>query len=145
MLKVENMGAQLNAFTSREQTVYYSTLTLDSRLHSAYWYPLCRFAAVVSRAVKCFAQDGERAVEFLSDILLNSKMEENLVENERGVILLEMKVRCTAPSVPCTPCYCHIICQRCIGMLTCSTSTTTPRSLCLTTCTAWRTRGRPWG
>lgn len=63
-VEVENMGAMLNAFTSREQTVYY---------------------------MKSFAKDREKAVEFLSDILLNSVMEPAMVEAERDVILLEMR------------------------------------------------------
>merc|ERR1719290_113469 len=44
-LEVENMGAHLNAYTSREQTVFYA---------------------------KCLAGDLEGAVEILSDILTNS-------------------------------------------------------------------------
>merc|ERR1712001_629158 len=44
-LEVENMGAHLNAYTSREQTVFYA---------------------------KCLAGDTEAAVEVLSDILTNS-------------------------------------------------------------------------
>jgi len=63
-LEVENLGAHLNAYTSREQTVYYA---------------------------KCFSHDLERAVELLSDILLNSKFGQNEIERERGVILREMQ------------------------------------------------------
>ena len=44
-LEVENMGAQLNAYTSREQTVYYAKVLKD---------------------------DVPKAVELLSDILTNS-------------------------------------------------------------------------
>ncbi|KAL3104386.1 hypothetical protein niasHT_030300 [Heterodera trifolii] len=61
-IEVENMGAHLNAYTSREQTVYYA---------------------------KCFAQDLERAVEMLSDILLNSVYGENEIWRERQVIIRE--------------------------------------------------------
>jgi len=61
---VENMGAHLNAYTSREQTVYYA---------------------------RCFSNDVERAVELLSDILRNSKLGESEIERERGVILREMQ------------------------------------------------------
>merc|ERR1711962_810169 len=63
-LEVENMGAHLNAYTSREQTVFYA---------------------------KCFADDVDKAVEILSDIVQNSKFGENEIERERGVILREMQ------------------------------------------------------
>ena len=63
-LEVENMGAHLNAYTSREQTVYYA---------------------------KCFAKDLERAVEILADINQNSTLGEQEIERERGVILREMQ------------------------------------------------------
>lgn len=63
-LEVENMGAHLNAYTSREQTVYYA---------------------------KCFSQDVPKAVGILSDILQNSTLKENQIESERGVILREME------------------------------------------------------
>ncbi|KAL4226125.1 hypothetical protein ACF0H5_014112 [Mactra antiquata] len=63
-LEVENMGAHLNAYTSREQTVYYA---------------------------KCFAKDLEKAVEILADITQNSTLAENQIENERKVILREMQ------------------------------------------------------
>lgn len=58
------MGAHVNAYTSREQTVYYA---------------------------KCLSKDVEKAVEILSDILLNSKLGEQEIERERGVILREMQ------------------------------------------------------
>ncbi|XP_058797790.1 mitochondrial-processing peptidase subunit beta [Phymastichus coffea] len=63
-LEIENMGAHLNAYTSREQTVFYA---------------------------KCLAQDVPKAVEILSDIIQNSKLGENEIERERGVILREMQ------------------------------------------------------
>lgn len=63
-LEVENMGAHLNAYTSREQTVYYA---------------------------KCFSKDLPKAVEILSDILQNSTLGEQEIERERGVILREMQ------------------------------------------------------
>jgi processing peptidase subunit beta len=63
-LEVENMGAHLNAYTSREHTVYYA---------------------------KCLTKDVERAVEILSDILLNSKLGETEIEREKPVILREME------------------------------------------------------
>jgi len=63
-LEVENMGAHLNAYTSREQTVYYA---------------------------KAFSKDIEKAVEVLSDIIQNSTLGEQEIERERGVILREMQ------------------------------------------------------
>merc|ERR1719210_3270284 len=63
-LEVENMGAHLNAYTSREQTVYYA---------------------------KCFSKDLNRAVEILSDIIQNSTLGEDEINRERGVILREMQ------------------------------------------------------
>ncbi|XP_076279144.1 ubiquinol-cytochrome c reductase core protein 1 [Lasioglossum baleicum] len=63
-LEIENMGAHLNAYTSREQTVFYA---------------------------KCLSQDVPKAVEILSDIIQNSKLGENEIERERGVILREMQ------------------------------------------------------
>ncbi|XP_053970446.1 mitochondrial-processing peptidase subunit beta [Hylaeus volcanicus] len=63
-LEIENMGAHLNAYTSREQTVFYA---------------------------KCLAQDVPKAVEILSDIIQNSKLGEAEIERERGVILREMQ------------------------------------------------------
>lgn len=62
-VEIENMGGHLNAYTSREQTVYFA---------------------------KVFKSDVGRAVEILSDILLNSKLEEGAIERERDVILREM-------------------------------------------------------
>lgn len=46
-LEVENMGAHLNAYTSREQTVFYA---------------------------KCLKQDVPKALEILADILQNSQL-----------------------------------------------------------------------
>lgn len=63
-LEVENMGAHLNAYTSREQTVYYA---------------------------KCFQKDLTKAVDILADIIQNSLLGEQEIERERGVILREMQ------------------------------------------------------
>jgi processing peptidase subunit beta len=46
-LEIENMGAHLNAYTSREQTVYYA---------------------------KCLREDVSKAVDILADIIQNSKL-----------------------------------------------------------------------
>lgn len=61
-LEVENMGGHLNAYTSRENTVFYA---------------------------KSLKDDVPKAVDILSDILQNSKLEASAVERERDVILRE--------------------------------------------------------
>ncbi|XP_067006905.1 mitochondrial-processing peptidase subunit beta [Anabrus simplex] len=63
-LEVENMGAHLNAYTSREQTVFYA---------------------------KCLSNDVPKALEILADIIQNSRLGESEIERERGVILREMQ------------------------------------------------------
>jgi len=63
-LEIENIGAHLNAYTSREQTVFYA---------------------------KALKGDVPKAVEILSDIIQNSNLGENEIERERGVILREMQ------------------------------------------------------
>ncbi|RFU33246.1 hypothetical protein B7463_g3064, partial [Scytalidium lignicola] len=61
-LEIENMGGHLNAYTSRENTVYYA---------------------------KAFNSDVPATVDILSDILQNSKLEPQAIERERDVILRE--------------------------------------------------------
>jgi len=61
-LQVENMGAHLNAYTSREQTVYYA---------------------------KVFKDNVPEAVDILADILTNSTLDLAAIDRERGVILRE--------------------------------------------------------
>ncbi|KAG8901940.1 hypothetical protein FRB99_004995 [Tulasnella sp. 403] len=63
-LEVENLGAHLNAYTSREQTVYYA---------------------------KSFKKDVGTSVDIISDILQNSKLEGAAIERERDVILREQE------------------------------------------------------
>ncbi|KDQ11106.1 hypothetical protein BOTBODRAFT_190057 [Botryobasidium botryosum FD-172 SS1] len=63
-LEVENLGAHLNAYTSREQTVYYA---------------------------KSFKKDVGAAVDIISDILQSSKLENGAIERERDVILREQQ------------------------------------------------------
>merc|ERR1719261_1226869 len=58
------MGGHLNAYTSREQTVYYA---------------------------KVFKEDLEQGVDILADILSSSTLDQNNLEFERGVILREME------------------------------------------------------
>jgi len=61
-LDVENMGGQLNAYTSRENTSYTMTV---------------------------FKDDIPKAVEIIGDMLTNSLYQENQVENERETIYRE--------------------------------------------------------
>jgi len=61
-LEIENMGGHLNAYTSRENTVYFA---------------------------KAFNSDVPQTVDILSDILQNSKLEQSAIERERDVILRE--------------------------------------------------------
>lgn len=62
--EIENMGGHLNAYTSREQTVYYA---------------------------KCFKGDLGQGVDILADILQNSTLNQGHLDFERGVILREME------------------------------------------------------
>ena len=61
---IEDMGAHLNAYTSREQTVYYA---------------------------KLFRKDVDVGMEILGDILQNSLLDSGAVDRERDVILREME------------------------------------------------------
>jgi processing peptidase subunit beta len=63
-VEIENMGGHLNAYTSREQTVYYA---------------------------KVFKEDVPKAMEILSDILQNSLLDQGAITRERDVILREME------------------------------------------------------
>lgn len=62
--EIENMGGHLNAYTSREQTVYYA---------------------------KVLKNDVPKAMEIISDILTNALHDEQAIERERDVILREME------------------------------------------------------
>ncbi|MBL6664842.1 MAG: insulinase family protein [Rickettsiales bacterium] len=66
----EGIGGSINAYTSREKTVYY---------------------------VKVLKKHAEFAVEFLSDILQNSTFDEVELEKERGVILQEIAMTNDTP------------------------------------------------
>jgi mitochondrial-processing peptidase subunit beta len=63
-LEIENMGGHLNAYTSRENTVYYA---------------------------KAFNNDVPATVDILADILQHSKLEPSAIERERDVILREQE------------------------------------------------------
>ncbi|MDO5378537.1 MAG: pitrilysin family protein [Clostridia bacterium] len=62
-VEMDAIGGQVNAFTAKECTCYYA---------------------------KVIAEHLDRAMELLSDLLLNAKMEEEEFEKERGVILEEI-------------------------------------------------------
>uniref|UniRef100_A0A7S2RWJ8 mitochondrial processing peptidase n=1 Tax=Mucochytrium quahogii TaxID=96639 RepID=A0A7S2RWJ8_9STRA len=62
--EVENIGGHLNAYTSREQTVFYA---------------------------KVFKEDVPQAMDILSDIVQNATFDANAVNRERDVILREMQ------------------------------------------------------
>lgn len=61
-LEIENIGSQINAYTSRENTVYYT---------------------------RCLASDIKQNIDILSDLLTKSKLENRAIDNERHVILQE--------------------------------------------------------
>lgn len=61
-VEIENLGAHLNAYTSREQTVYYA---------------------------KALKSDIPAAVDIIADILQNSTISPEAIERERDVILRE--------------------------------------------------------
>ena len=63
-VEIEDMGGHLNAYTSRETTCYYA---------------------------KVFKADVPKAVDILSDILQNSRLDESAIQRERDVILREMQ------------------------------------------------------
>jgi mitochondrial-processing peptidase subunit beta len=63
-VEVENMGAALNAYTSRESTAYFA---------------------------RCLGKDVGRAVDILGDMVMNSRLSEDAVFRERDVILREAK------------------------------------------------------
>uniref|UniRef100_A0A6B2L479 Mitochondrial-processing peptidase subunit beta n=1 Tax=Arcella intermedia TaxID=1963864 RepID=A0A6B2L479_9EUKA len=63
--EVENLGANLNAYTSREQTVYVA---------------------------QCVKKDSERLLAIIADILQHSELTKSNVESERDTILKEKEV-----------------------------------------------------
>jgi predicted Zn-dependent peptidase len=69
-IEVDSLGAEFNAFTSKEYTGYY---------------------------VKCAADYRDRALDVLVDMLRNSKFEEEEIEREKGVIVEEMNMYYDTP------------------------------------------------
>ena len=72
---IERIGAQINAYTSKECTCYYTKSTVD---HT------------------------EKTLEILSDIYFNSTFKPEEIERERGVILEEIAMTEDAPDDLCT-------------------------------------------
>jgi len=69
-MEVDSLGAEFNAFTSKEYTGYY---------------------------VKCAADYRDRALDVLVDMLRNSKFETEEIEREKGVIVEEMNMYYDTP------------------------------------------------
>ena len=61
--EIENVGGHLNAYTSRETTVYYATV---------------------------LKENVDLALDIISDIVLNSTFDEQELDRERGVVLQEI-------------------------------------------------------
>lgn len=62
--QVENMGASINAYTSRESTAFYA---------------------------RCIGRDVSKAMDILGDMVMNSKLDSASIARERDVILREAK------------------------------------------------------
>jgi predicted Zn-dependent peptidase len=69
-MEVDALGAEFNAFTSKEYTGYY---------------------------IKCAADYRDRALDVLVDMLRNSKFDEEEIEREKGVIVEEMNMYFDTP------------------------------------------------
>jgi predicted Zn-dependent peptidase len=61
--RMENVGGELNAYTTKEETFLYST---------------------------CLSEDAERAIELLSDLIFHSRFPETEIEKERDVVIDEI-------------------------------------------------------
>ena len=71
---IDRIGAQINAFTSKELTCYY---TKSTREHA------------------------EESLEILSDIFFNSKFDKEELEKEKGVVIEEIKMSEDTPEEVC--------------------------------------------
>lgn len=100
-LEIENMGAHLNAYTSREQTVYYAKafskdLPRGKMQKGRELKNYLQISRMMSQG-KCISRFKNTsilpstAVEILADIIQNSTLGEAEIERERGVILREMQ------------------------------------------------------
>lgn len=79
--QVEKLGAQLNAYTSREQTVYYA------KCHNKD-LPQGTFIRFFGFQTKCFAF---LVVELLSSIVQNTDFKEEDIERERKTVLRQLQ------------------------------------------------------
>ncbi len=70
-LELDSIGAEYNAFTSKEYTGYY---------------------------VKCAAEKLDTAVDVISDIFLNSKLDAQEIEKEKGVVIEELNMYLDTPT-----------------------------------------------
>ena len=68
--EIENVGGQINAFTSKEFTCYY---------------------------IKALSTHLDISLDVLSDMLLNSKFDENDIEKEKGVVIEEINMNEDSP------------------------------------------------
>lgn len=73
--EIENMGGHLNAYTTREQTTYFT---------------------------RVMGKDVAKAIQILADVLQNSVFDEGHIDHERNVILREMDEVCTSDLVSAT-------------------------------------------
>lgn len=65
VLEIENIGGQINAYTSKESTCYY---------------------------VKALSTHTDLCLDVLSDMLLNSKFDDEEIEKEKGVVIEEINM-----------------------------------------------------
>jgi len=68
--EIENVGGQMNAYTSRETTAYY---------------------------IHLLKEDAERAIDILSDMIQNATFPDQEIEKERGVIAQEIGMTLDTP------------------------------------------------
>ena len=71
---IDRIGAQINAFTSKELTCYYTKSTREN---------------------------AEDALEILSDIFFNSKFDKEELEKEKGVVIEEINMSEDSPEEVC--------------------------------------------
>lgn len=96
------MGAHLNAYTSREQTVYYAQCLKNDvpqvkKIYLFCFFVFCIFKKVIHLIIISLILQTKRnynnwktkVVDILSDIVQNSQLAPEHIENERSVILQE--------------------------------------------------------
>lgn len=92
-VEFENMGGHLNAYTSREHTVYYAKVREAKARESSSpcSAPSGSHTLILFFSVQVFKTDVPRALNILADMLTAPKLDEAAVERERSVILREME------------------------------------------------------